>query len=125
MDAHQFSVRVTPAHLPDESDPEQGIWAWSYTVTIRNEGSRPAQLIARRWVIMDAHGRVEQVGGLGVVGQQPLLAPGESFEYTSWTRLSTPEGSMRGVYLCVADDGTPFDADIPEFALRLPGAALH
>lgn len=125
MDANQFSVSVEPAFLPDESDADQGLWAYRYTVRIRNSGRHPAQLIARHWVIMDERGHTEEVRGLGVVGQQPLLRPGEVFEYTSWTRLHTPSGSMRGTYLCVAEDGCPFDAPIPEFALVPPGATLH
>ncbi len=125
MEAYQFSVSVEPAFLPDESDTRQGLWAFSYTVRLRNTGSRAAQLIARHWVIMDDTGHTEEVRGLGVVGQQPLLRPGEVFEYTSWTRLRTPSGSMRGSYLCVADDGTQFDAPIPEFALLAPGLSLH
>jgi ApaG protein len=125
MDAYQFSVSVEPAFLPDESDVHQGVWAYSYTVRIRNSGNRAAQLIARHWVITDETGRTEEVRGLGVVGQQPLLRPGEVFEYTSWTRLRTPGGSMRGSYLCVAEDGTQFDAPIPEFALIPPGVTLH
>lgn len=125
MDAHQLSVSVSPEFLCEQSDPEQGVWAWTYTVTLRNTGSLAAQLVARHWVIMDAGGRVEEVRGVGVIGQQPRLLPGEAFEYTSWTRLSTSSGSMRGSYSCVGDDGTRFEVDIPEFALRGPGATLH
>jgi ApaG protein len=125
MDASQFSVEVTPEFLPEQSDSEQGVWAYSYTVQIRNRGSVAAQLIARHWTIMDETGRVEEVRGLGVVGHQPLLKPGETFEYTSWTRLHTPSGSMRGSYLCVTEDGERFDAPIAEFALRPPGLTLH
>ncbi len=125
MDASQFSVEVTPEYLPEQSDAEQGVWAYSYTVQIRNTGRVAAQLIARHWTIVDDSGRVEEVRGLGVVGHQPLLKPGETFEYTSWTRLHTPSGSMRGSYLCVTEDGERFDAPIPEFALRPPGVTLH
>ncbi len=125
MDPSQFSVEVRPEFLPEQSDAEQGVWAYSYTVNIRNRGTVAAQLIARHWVIMDDNGRVEEVRGLGVVGHQPLLQPGETFEYTSWTRLHTPSGSMRGSYLCVTEDGERFDAPIPEFALLPPGATLH
>ena len=125
MDASQFSVEVTPEYLPEQSDPEQGLWAYSYTVQIRNAGRVAAQLIARHWTIVDDSGHVEEVRGLGVVGHQPLLKPGETFEYTSWTRLHTPSGSMRGSYLCVTEDGERFDAPIPEFALRPPGVTLH
>ena len=125
MDPSQFSVEVRPEFLPEQSDAGQGVWAYSYTVNIRNRGTVAAQLIARHWVIMDDNGRVEEVRGLGVVGHQPLLQPGETFEYTSWTRLHTPSGSMRGSYLCVTEDGERFDAPIPEFALLPPGATLH
>ena len=125
MDASQFSVEVTPEYLPEQSDAEQGVWAYSYTVQIRNTGRVAAQLIARHWTIVDDSGRVEEVRGLGVVGHQPLLKPGETFEYSSWTRLHTPSGSMRGSYLCVTEDGERFDAPIPEFALRPPGVTLH
>ncbi len=125
MNVYQFSVAVKPEFLPEQSDTEQGVWAYSYTVSIRNTGSEPAQLIARHWIIMDETGRVEEVKGLGVVGHQPLLKPGETFEYTSWTRLNTPSGSMRGSYFCVAEDGTRFDAPISEFALMPPGVTLH
>ncbi len=125
MNDGQFSVSVEPQFLPEESDARQALWAFSYTVRIRNDGSRAAQLIARHWVIMDDTGRTEEVRGLGVVGQQPLLRPSEVFEYTSWTRLRTPSGSMRGSYLCVTEDGATFDAPIPEFALLAPGLNLH
>ncbi len=125
MNAYQFSVSVTPEFLPDQSDAEKRVWAYSYTVRIRNTGSVPAQLVARHWVITDDTGRVEEVRGLGVVGHQPLLQPGESFEYTSWTRLATPAGSMRGSYFCVTESGDRFDAPIAEFALIPPGVTLH
>lgn len=125
MEPYQFSVAVKPEYLTDQSDPDQGVWAYSYSVSIRNTGSVAAQLIARHWFVMDETGRVEEVQGLGVVGHQPLLKPGETFEYTSWTRLNTPSGSMRGSYFCVAEDGTRFEAPIPEFALMPPGMTLH
>jgi ApaG protein len=125
MDPYQFSVAVTPEFLPEQSDLDAGVWAYAYTVLIRNTGSRPAQLIARHWIIMDDTGHVEEVHGLGVVGHQPLLQPGETFEYSSWTRLHTPSGSMRGSYFCVAEDGARFDVPIAEFALMPPGVTLH
>ena len=125
MEPYQFSVAVKPEFLPDQSDPDQGVWAYSYNVSIRNTGSVAAQLIARHWIVMDETGRVEEVQGLGVVGHQPLLKPGETFEYTSWTRLNTSSGSMRGNYFCVAEDGARFDAPIPEFVLVPPGVTLH
>ena len=125
MEPYQFSVAVKPEFLPEQSDPDQRVWAYSYSVSIRNTGSVAAQLIARHWFVMDETGRVEEVQGLGVVGHQPLLKPGETFEYTSWTRLNTPSGSMRGSYFCVAEDGARFEAAIPEFALMPPGMTLH
>jgi len=115
---------VRTQYLAEKSEPEHSHYVFAYTVTIRNTGQNAAQLIARHWVIMDANNRVEEVRGLGVVGHQPLLRPGEQFEYTSGTALATPQGSMSGEYLCVAEDGTQFDAKIPEFVLTLP-RTLH
>ncbi|HEY6721199.1 MAG TPA: Co2+/Mg2+ efflux protein ApaG, partial [Burkholderiales bacterium] len=94
------------------------------TITIRNQGSTPAQLISRHWIITDGRNQVQEVRGLGVVGAQPLLKPGESFEYTSGTAIATPVGTMRGSYQMVAEDGTQFDAPIPEFTLSVP-RVLH
>ena len=108
---------VEPQYLPDQSSPEHGLYAFAYTVTITNAGRVAAQLISRHWVIRDATGHTEEVKGLGVVGQQPLLQPGESFQYTSGTRQRTPTGTMRGSYFFVAEDGERFEADIPPFAL--------
>ena len=124
MKTYQFAVSVVPQYLSEQSDPDQGVYAYSYTVTIVNTGVIAAQLVSRHWIITDATGKVEEVRGLGVVGQQPLLKPGEAFEYTSWSRLTTPTGSMRGSYFCVAEDGARFEADIPEFALVQP-RSLH
>ncbi len=124
MSSAQFTCSVSVRHLPEQSDPATGTQAFAYTVTIRNTGSVTGQLIARHWVITDAHGHVEEVRGLAVVGQQPLLKPGELFEYTSWTRLATPQGSMRGHFFCMTEDAEPFDAPVPEFALSL-ASALH
>ena len=111
-------------HLPEQSEPETGTHAFAYTITIRNTGDIAAQLVARHWVITDAQGHIEEVRGLAVVGQQPLLAPGERFEYTSWTRIASPQGSMRGVFFCMTEDAHPFEATVPEFGLSLP-SALH
>jgi ApaG protein len=97
---------------------------FTYTITIKNNGDIPAQLISRHWVITDANNHVQEVAGLGVVGHQPLLKPGEQFEYTSGTQLATQQGSMRGEYFCVAEDGHRFEVNIPEFVLTLP-RALH
>jgi ApaG protein len=117
MPQYQFSVQVQPAYLADQSAPEQGVYTFAYTVTITNTGEVTAQLISRSWNINDADGRNDKVKGLGVVGEQPLLKPGESFEYTSGCRLRTPTGTMHGSYFCVAEDGEKFDADIPMFVL--------
>ena len=122
---YAIDVQVKTQYLDDQSDPDDGRHVFSYTITITNAGSVAAQLISRHWVITDSEGVVQEVRGLGVVGHQPLLKPGETFEYTSWTRLHTPSGSMRGSYLCVTEDGERFDAPIPEFALLPPGATLH
>ena len=117
-------VRVKPSWWADRSNPEAGQWAFTYTVTIVNEGQRPATLRRRHWVITDATGHVEEVRGLAVVGHQPLLKPGETFEYSSWTRIATPHGSMRGTYFCMTEDARPFETPVPEFQLVFPGL-LH
>ena len=117
MAKYQFQVDVQPEYLPEQSSPEQGLYSFAYTITITNSGQVPAQLISRHWLITNAHGQVEEVKGLGVVGHQPLLKPGESFEYTSGCRLRTPSGSMQGSYFCVAEDGERFEVDIPAFVL--------
>jgi ApaG protein len=117
MAKYQFRVEVAPQYLPEQSAPTQGIHSFAYTITITNAGEVPAQLISRHWVITDANGQVEEVKGLGVVGHQPLLKPGESFQYTSGCRLRTPSGTMQGSYFCVAEDGERFEAEIPAFAL--------
>jgi ApaG protein len=117
MAKHALSVDVVPQYLPDQSAPEQGLYSFAYTITITNSGEVPAQLISRHWIITDAGGQVEEVKGLGVVGQQPLLKPGDSFEYTSGCRLRTPTGTMQGSYFCVAEDGERFEVEIPPFML--------
>ena len=122
---YEFTVGVEPSYLAEQSDPERGVFVFAYTVTVENTGRVPAQLISRHWVITDANGHVEQVKGLGVVGKQPLLKPGEGFEYTSWTRLSTPRGTMSGSYFCVAEDGERFEATIPAFSLAVQRSGLH
>ncbi|WP_424192878.1 Co2+/Mg2+ efflux protein ApaG [Ampullimonas aquatilis] len=121
---YQFTVSINSQYLADQSDPAQRRYVFAYTVTIRNTGSVPAQLISRHWIIEDGEGQVQEVKGLGVVGHQPLLQPGEQFEYTSGSSLTTPVGSMKGEYFCVAEDGTRFDAPIPEFSLSMP-RTLH
>ena len=117
MPEYQFSVEAVPQFLADQSAPDDGLYGFAYTITVRNTGSVAAQLIARHWVIVDARGHTEEVKGLGVVGQQPLLAPGEAFEYTSGCRLRTPSGTMHGSYFCVAADGERFEVPIPMFVL--------
>jgi len=124
MSKPQFTSTVVVRHLPEQSDAEAGQHAFAYTVTIRNTGNVTGQLIARHWVITDANGQVEQVRGLAVVGHQPVLKPGESFEYTSWTRLATPQGTMHGTFFCMTEDAHPFDAPVPEFGLAL-ASSLH
>lgn len=117
MPQYQMRVDVTPTYLPQQSSPEEGLYVFSYTIAIHNTGKVTAQVISRTWHINDADGMHEKVRGLGVVGHQPLLKPGESFEYTSGTRLRTPTGTMHGSYFCVAEDGEKFDVDIPMFVL--------
>ena len=117
MAKYQFQVEVQPHYLPEQSSPEQGHYVFAYTITIANTGEVAAQLISRSWNVNDANGQTEKVRGLGVVGHQPLLQPGEKFEYTSGTRLRTPTGTMHGSYFCVAEDGERFEADIPMFVL--------
>ena len=120
----QFTTSVAVRHLPEQTDREAGQFAFAYTVTIRNSGDVTAQLIGRHWIVGDANGHVEEVRGLAVVGQQPVLKPGETFEYTSWTRLATPNGTMRGTFFCMTEDARSFEAPIPEFGLTL-ASALH
>lgn len=124
MAAYDFSVSVRTQYLPDQSKPENDHYVFSYTITIRNTGEVPAQLISRHWVITDAGNRVQEVSGLGVVGHQPLLKPGEQFEYSSGTQLATAQGTMHGEYFCVAEDGHRFEVKIPEFLLSQP-SMLH
>ncbi|HWH83039.1 MAG TPA: Co2+/Mg2+ efflux protein ApaG [Burkholderiaceae bacterium] len=120
----ELSSTVSVRHLPEQSDPAHGQHAFAYTITIRNSGNVTAQLIARHWIITDADGHVEEVRGLAVVGHQPLLKPGETFEYTSWVRLPTKHGTMRGTFFCMTEDAQPFDAPVAEFGLTL-ASALH
>jgi ApaG protein len=117
LQRYQMLVKVRPRYLADQSNPDQGLYFFAYTITIRNTGQVAAQVISRTWNVNDAHGRTEKVKGLGVVGQQPLLQPGETFEYTSGTRLRTATGTMHGSFFCVAEDGEKFDVDVPMFVL--------
>jgi len=120
----EIAVSSTTQYLADQSDESADKYVFSYTITIRNAGNATAQLISRHWVITDARGQVQEVRGLGVVGAQPTLRPGESFEYTSGTSIATAVGTMRGTYQMVGEDGSRFDATIPEFTLSVP-RVLH
>lgn len=124
MKPYDLSITVTPQYLPEQSDPDKQHFVFAYTVRITNNGEHAAQVISRHWVITDGRQNVQEVRGLGVVGQQPLLAPGETFEYTSGCPLPTPFGTMKGAYHCVGDNGIPFEAEIPEFVLAMP-RTLH
>ena len=118
MPKYQFNVDVAPQYLPEQSAPGEDIYGFAYTITITNTGELPAQLISRHWLITDAAGHTEEVKGLGVVGHQPLLKPGESFQYTSGSRLRTASGTMHGSFFCVAEDGERFEVAIPLFVLE-------
>ena len=121
---YAIDVQVDTLYLPSESDPDKNRYVFAYTITIENQGDIPAQLLTRHWIITDANGKVQEVKGDGVVGEQPYLKPGEGFQYTSGTMLETPVGTMRGTYQMIADDGVEFDADIPSFPLSMP-RTLH
>ena len=120
----QFTCSVSVAYLPEQSQPQAHVHAFAYTVTIVNSGDVTAQLVARHWVVADANGHSEEVRGLAVVGHQPLLKPGEKFEYTSWTRIATAQGTMRGTFFCMTEDAHAFDSPVPEFGLAL-ASSLH
>jgi ApaG protein len=121
-ESHDVVVRVTPSYLAGQSDPGAGRWVWAYQVEIENRRDRPIQLMARRWTITDALGRVEEVRGPGVVGEQPVIPPGGRYGYASGCPLTTPSGAMVGAYLMREDDGGSFEADIPPFSLDVPDA---
>lgn len=114
---YSFAIQVATNYLAEQSKPEQNQFAFSYTVTITNNGSVPAQLISRHWIIDDANGTRREVKGLGVVGHQPYMEPGQSFEYTSGTPLETASGKMHGSFFFVAEDGERFDVAVAEFEL--------
>jgi ApaG protein len=122
----KFEIHVTAksVYLPDQSDEEAERYVFAYTIRITNVGSATAQLVSRHWIITDANSQIQEVRGLGVIGEQPVLKPGESFEYSSGSSLTTAVGTMRGTYQMVGEDGTRFDADIPEFTLSVP-RVLH
>ena len=119
-DHYNIAVDVETSYLEEQSAPDMNRYVFAYTITIRNEGNLPAKLLTRHWIINDANGNVQEVHGEGVVGEQPYLKPGDSFQYTSGTVIETPVGSMEGSYQMLSEDGTPFDADIPAFTLSLP-----
>jgi ApaG protein len=121
---YQVAVSAVTQYVADQSDESAGRYVFAYTITIRNGGNVAAQLISRHWVITDSQGLVQEVRGLGVVGAQPLLQPGETYEYTSGTSIGTQVGTMRGSYQMLAADGTRFEAPIPEFTLSVP-RVLH
>ncbi|MHB1354313.1 MAG: Co2+/Mg2+ efflux protein ApaG [Thiobacillus sp.] len=121
---YRINISVNTAYLAEQSDPSADRYVFAYTITIENVGTAAAQLISRHWVITDADGVVQEVKGLGVVGEQPLLRPGETFEYSSGAALATPVGTMHGSYQMVAEDGNKFDAEIPRFTLAMP-RVLH
>lgn len=123
MKSHQINVSVLPAYIPEQSDPDNAKYVFSYTVTISNAGSAAASLLTRHWVITNGDGDIEEVRGEGVVGEFPHLEPGQSFQYTSGSVLKTPVGTMSGSYQMRAQDGTEFDAQIPTFSLN--AIALH
>jgi ApaG protein len=122
----RYEITVVPraAYLAEQSDPAKDQYVFAYTITITNTGTVAAQLISRHWIITDAAHKVQEVKGLGVIGQQPVLKPGESFEYTSGASIATAVGTMRGTYQMVAQDGRAFDAPIPPFTLSVP-RTLH
>ena len=121
---YQITVNASPQFIADQSDAAVDRYVFAYTITLENSGTVPAQLISRHWVITDANSRIQEVRGLGVIGQQPLLQPGESFEYTSGCQLDTAVGTMRGSFQMTAEDGTQFEAEIAEFTLSIP-RVLH
>jgi ApaG protein len=122
--AHCIRVEVATSYIEDQSNPAEGRFVFSYTITIRNEGQVPARLLTRHWIITDANGKVQEVQGEGVVGEQPHLLPGQRFRYSSGAIIETPVGAMQGRYRMLADDGEHFDAPIAPFTLAMPGM-LH
>jgi len=121
---YDITVAARTTFIPDQSDLDSARYVFAYTITITNTGTLPAQLVSRHWIITDSNNQVQEVRGQGVVGEQPLLRPNESFQYTSGTAIATPVGTMRGTYQMVAEDGVQFDAAIPEFTLSMP-RVLH
>ena len=115
-----ITVRVSVSYLPEQSEPHRGRWFWAYHIRIENDGPQPVQLLTRHWIITDGRGNRHSVEGEGVVGEQPVIAPGASFDYVSGCPLSTPTGNMQGTYQMVGEDGESFDVTIPKFALTAP-----
>jgi ApaG protein len=124
MRTHGIKVDVETSFMAEQSDPERARYVFSYTITIRNEGTVPARLLARHWIITHANGKVQEVRGDGVLGEQPYLKPGQGFRYSSGATLETPVGVMQGSYQMIAEDGRHFDAPIAPFRLAMPGV-LH
>ncbi len=124
MSKPQFRCSVEVKPLVEQTDPAQSRWAFQYQVTIENVGAVPAQLVARQWQITDSRGEQQEAKGLAVVGHQPYLQPGQKFQYSSWASIATPQGSMKGRYLCVSEEAEVFWAEVPEFAL-IDSAQLH
>lgn len=118
---HKIRVDVETNYVEEQSDPKERRFVFAYTITLRNEGQMPAKLLTRHWIITDADGKVQEVRGDGVVGEQPHLKPGQGFRYSSGTMIATPVGAMQGTYQMMADDGERFDAPIPPFRLAMPG----
>ena len=121
---HDIQIEVETAYIEEQSQPSASRYVFAYTITISNEGHLSAKLLTRHWIITDADGKVQEVRGVGVVGEQPDLAPGESFRYTSGTMIETAVGTMGGSYQMIDENGAPFDAEIPEFVLSAP-RTLH
>ncbi len=121
---YRIEVLPEPQFLPEQSSQDDNRFVFAYTITIRNTGQQPAQLISRHWIITDGDNKIQEVRGLGVIGEQPMIKPGESYQYTSGCALTTPVGTMKGTYQMVGEDGSRFEAEIPEFVLAIP-RVLH
>ena len=118
------TVRVSVSYLPEQSEPQRGRWFWAYHIRLENDGPGAVQLLTRHWIITDGHGARHTVEGEGVVGEQPLIEQGASFDYVSGCPLATPTGSMEGSYHMIGEDGSAFDVDIPKFALIAPAVGV-
>ncbi len=118
-----ITVRVSVSYLPEQSEPDRGRWFWAYHIRIENDSNMMVQLLTRHWIITDGRGARHTVEGEGVVGEQPMIAPGASFDYVSGCPLTTPTGNMQGSYHMIGEDGSAFDVAIPKFALTAPAVA--